>query len=512
MMNELTKSPRPTSVILLLAVLATGTFGLPLGAAQSNQSGSNCTSIASNFNGTAIQPGNYVWFNAHIKLNSPAADGLVIYFTNQEITSPGVPGRVLYVPDGQIDFSGSASTATTVYSYSGGTGSTPDYWITTVPVSQGGTIFISGLMHLVTQAAGTNYNNVVWSGCFSSNGVGAGSNCAFELQWQWGAAVYTSAPQTSSPTATGFYTPTPPTPASTTGTQANGSTSPPWVDYNSLGVTSTQSDGLQPGTPTAIEHDVVGGARGGGGANYTGSWSGTAQLSTTCYAGGSRTPPPPPPSCSSSSTMATLTINTVATNGTTISGYEQDIYDCMGNPYASSYSPASVSMYTGTTYTVVADLYSGPCSFAYWVIPSSFSGSFNFDGANGPSFTYINVTLTASSTITAVYYCGETTAPMAASVLVQAQDQDGNPIYGYYIQFFDSTGTNELNDAYSPGFFGQQPATTGTFVLTVGATYQIGADSCGSCQFVSWQDGSTGSFAYTATPDLTVLTATYACT
>src|ERR1700752_3088033 len=100
-MDNLSKGLRPTSAILLLAILSIGTFGLPFAAAQASATGANCSSITSNFNGTAIQPGNYVWFNAHIKLNSPTADGLIIYFTNQEITSPGVPGGVLYVPDGQ---------------------------------------------------------------------------------------------------------------------------------------------------------------------------------------------------------------------------------------------------------------------------------------------------------------------------------------------------------------------------------------------------------------------------
>jgi len=464
--------------------------------AATAQTGANCTSITSNFNGTAIAPGNYVWFNAHIKLNSPTADGLIIYFTNQEITSPGVPGGVLYVPDGQIDFSSSANTASTVYSSGGGTGSTPDYWTTTVPVSQGGDIFVSSLMYLVTAPEGTSYNNVVWSGCFSSNGVGSGSNCAFELQWQWSAAVYTSAPQSSTPTATGFYTPSPPTPASTTGTQADGSTSPPWVDYNSLGVTATDTAGLHAGTPTAIERNVVGGARGGGGANYTGSWSGTAQISTACY-GGSSTPPPPPPSCSSTTT-ATLTINTVATNGTALNGFEMDVSDCMGNPYASAFSPGSMILYTGSTYTVVADLHTGSCSFAYWQVPSSFAGTYNFDGAAGPSFTNINVILTGDASLTAVYYCGESVS--FSSAQITAVDSSGNPINGFYLQLFDNSG-NEINDAFSPGFF----------QLTAGQSYSIAASSWGSCQFTMWSDGSTGNLAITATSSLQTFTAEYAC-
>jgi len=450
-------APRPYAIGMLIPLIFMTVAGaMPAMAAASCSSG--YTSISSNFNGTSIQGGNWIWFNAHIDLKSPSSDGLTLYFTQQTESSSRF---TLNIPDGEIVFSSSVSTATTTYFSSGGPSGGP-YWLTTVPVGTTGDIFISGLAYQVPSGGFPGgINPTVWSGCFSESG---GSTCAYSLQWQWSAAVYTTVP-----------------------TNPDGT-----PDYNSFGVAPTDSAGVHAGTPTAIEQYVIGGARGGGGANYTGSWSGTAAVSTACYTGG-----PPPPQCTSS-TMTTLSVNSVATNGTVIAGFEMDISDCQGNPYAGAFTPATVNLYAGVRYTLVADLYSGPCSFAYWQ-------------DSGSSLTTRNVTISSSTTLTAVYYCGESVSAKP-SVFVQTVNQAGSPIYGYYIQFFDGTGTNELNDAYSPGFFGQQPQTTGPFALTLGATYQIEANGWGSCKFTSWQDGSTGNFAYTAAAGLTTLTATYACT
>ncbi|HEV2390694.1 MAG TPA: hypothetical protein VGS04_08225, partial [Nitrososphaerales archaeon] len=313
MSTQTLKLPAVGAVMSLLVMALAATI-----PAASAQTGPGCTSITSDFNGTSIAEGNWIWFNAHIDLKSPASDGLTVYFTQQTITFSW--GSVA-VPDGEIVYSSSVSSASTTY-YAGGTGPNPpadgsDYWYTLVPVSQGGDIFISGLAYKVTQPAGTNYNPVAWSGCFSVSGS---TSCAFSLQWQWGAAVYTT-----------FASPAPGT--------------------NNLGVTSTQANGLQSGTPTNYEQYVIGGARGGGGANYTGSWSGTASVSTTCYCSNnscSTTPPPPPPTCSSSSS-ATLTVNSVTLSGAPLGGMEMDVSDCMGNPYASTFTSGGITLGTGAT-------------------------------------------------------------------------------------------------------------------------------------------------------------------
>ena len=104
-------------------------------------------------------------------------------------------------------------------------------------------IFLSGLAFMVP-ASGLSggINPVVWTGTFSSNTPGV------SVHWKWGAAVYTS-----------FST-----------------------DYNSLAVKAAHTNTCafnnsdHAGTPENFKSSVVGGARGGGGSNFTGSWSGTA--------------------------------------------------------------------------------------------------------------------------------------------------------------------------------------------------------------------------------------------
>ena len=80
-------------------------------------------------------------------------------------------------------------------------------------------------------------NPVVWSGSYSSDTAG------LTVQWQWGAAVYTD-----------FSS-----------------------DYNDLGVQVIDGS-RQSGTPNNYTEYVIGGARGGGGSNYTGSNSARRNL------------------------------------------------------------------------------------------------------------------------------------------------------------------------------------------------------------------------------------------
>jgi hypothetical protein len=113
---------------------------------------------------------------------------------------------------------------------------------------------------------------VTWQGTFGSNPPG------LSVQWQWAAAVYTK-----------FST-----------------------DYNSLGVkpvddnqASAYKNSDHAGTPENFKAYVTGGATGGGGANYTGSYSGTA----SCTAG----VPPQISSCKPTSSLTTLVQGTKVT-------------------------------------------------------------------------------------------------------------------------------------------------------------------------------------------------------
>jgi hypothetical protein len=110
---------------------------------------------------------------------------------------------------------------------------------------------------------------VTWSGVFTSDTPGV------TLQWQWAAAVYTS-----------FNS-----------------------DYNALGVkpvddnhASQYQNGDHAGTPENYKAFVTAGARGNGGANYTGGYSGTLSV-TPC----APTPTPTPTRTPTNTRTATPT-------------------------------------------------------------------------------------------------------------------------------------------------------------------------------------------------------------
>jgi hypothetical protein len=149
------------------------------------------------------------------------------------------------VPDAKVTFDPAVTTATTTYDAATNT------WKTVLPPGGAGNTFLSGLTFPVP-AAGLpgGINPVVWSGDFSIDTAGVSVN------WLWAAAVYTN-----------FST-----------------------DYSALDVKPVDDSHLSAyqnsdhaGTPEAYKAFVTGGARGGGGSNYTGSLSATASVApSTC--------------------------------------------------------------------------------------------------------------------------------------------------------------------------------------------------------------------------------------
>jgi len=212
-------------------------------SAGGSSGGSGCASCVvsdpsiniSNFNGTPIEEGDYVWFNAHIKLSKiPASSD--VPFTISLISSSvdfSANGSAfdLPVPDATITFSNTATTASTTWDASTG-------WNTTIPYSQvsNDEIFLTGFA-LPVPAGGLpgGINPVTWTSTFNTS-IPTGVS----LQWQWSAAVYNN-----------FH-----------------------ADYNNANVTVLHSN-YHSGSPLAYKNYVTGGARGGGGSNFTGSWSST---------------------------------------------------------------------------------------------------------------------------------------------------------------------------------------------------------------------------------------------
>jgi hypothetical protein len=193
------------------------------------------TSISTNFNGTAIGAGNYIWFNSVMKPSGLGSGPVTFRFTNQTITGSTFN---VSLPDAQVTFDPSATTATTTF--------TGGMWVTRVPSSGlAGNTFLSGWGYLVTTNIPGGVKNVTWSGTIIP------SSSTATMQWQWAAAVYTSFD--SDPNALGVKP----------------------VDDTKA---SSYKNSDHAGTPENYKTRVVGGSTGGGASNYTGSYSGTRSV------------------------------------------------------------------------------------------------------------------------------------------------------------------------------------------------------------------------------------------
>jgi len=240
--------------------------------------------ISSNFNGTPIAGGNHIWFNSVFSLPgfdpSHLTSPLTINFTGVTITfSANSTNYTINAPDVSITYDPSNPPPTTAF-----TPGSPGLWTTVLPITHlSGNNFLDAVEFQVP-AGGLpgGIHPVTWSGTFTSLMTG------LNVHWQWGAAVYD----------TTFST-----------------------NYNALGVkpvddnkASTYKNSDHAGTPENFKTHVRGGATGGGGSNYTGSYSGTGSCDTSI--------PPAIASCLPTSSLGVLvqgsTVTTYVPNGSWI--------------------------------------------------------------------------------------------------------------------------------------------------------------------------------------------------
>jgi hypothetical protein len=204
---------------------------------------------SSNFNGTPVPAGSFIWFSANFTAHGVPSSGVTLDFTSGNISfKAGGTSYNLAVPNAKITFSPSASCTSTTFD------SVTNTWMTTVPVSGDDEIFLTGLAWPVPSGGlPGGANPVNFSGTYSAETSAPG----LSIQMKWGAAAYSS-----------FTT-----------------------DYNALQVKAGHqtacglNNGDHAGTPEGVnssntpwKHFVIGGARGGGGSNFTGSWSGTLSI------------------------------------------------------------------------------------------------------------------------------------------------------------------------------------------------------------------------------------------
>jgi hypothetical protein len=193
------------------------------------------TSARTNFNAAPISANNYIWFTSVLHPSGLGPNPVTIHFTQQTISSANF---TLPVPDATVIFDPATITATTVFN--GG------MWETHVPSTGfAGNTFFSALGYQVPANLPGGIKNVTWSGMITSDTPGVNIN------WKWAAAVYSS-----------FN-----------------------ADYDLLGIkpvddnnASQYKNSDHAGTPENYKSFVIQGATGGGGANYTGGYSGSATV------------------------------------------------------------------------------------------------------------------------------------------------------------------------------------------------------------------------------------------
>jgi hypothetical protein len=203
------------------------------------------SSIGSNFNGTPIRKNNFIWFSSVFKVHglpNSLANPVTIHVTGGTITftAAGTP-YTIPVPDGTVVISPSASTATITFDVGTGT------WQTTAPPNLSGNAFLTGVTFQAPVDLPGGIDLVTWGADFSASAAGVSIN------WQWAAAVYTTF--SANETVLGVKP----------------------VDDNQASIYQNSDHA---GTPENFKGFVTGGARGGGGSNFTGSYSGTGGV--TC--------------------------------------------------------------------------------------------------------------------------------------------------------------------------------------------------------------------------------------
>ena len=210
-----------------------------------NTAGSNCIITVTPSMPCVIPPSGTAIPGAPVSWNSFKAPAGSVVWTHAHISGPGnvqtntittvnftgvslVVNTTTYaLPNGTIVFNPAISTPTTVVNADGS-------WTTTVNPNQSGDIFFVG-QAIPVDSNLENGGKSTFS--FTTNS----SDSALTFSWQWSAAVYTC-----------------------------------WPGNAAANIEPVHAS-LQAGAPqnTAVQKCLIQGPRGGGGSNFTGSWSGT---------------------------------------------------------------------------------------------------------------------------------------------------------------------------------------------------------------------------------------------
>jgi RHS repeat-associated protein len=195
---------------------------------------------SSNFNGTAISAGRTIWFTSIFKITGVGNQLTHVHMRAGHITfSANGTNYDVPTPDGHITIDPARTTAVTTFD------SSTQSWTTSLPTTWSGNAYLTGLAWTVPVNLPGGINPVAWSASFDADRSG------LAVKWAWSAAIYT-----------------------TFGTSYNTLNVKP-VDDNAI---SAYHNSDHAGTPEAFKTNVIGGARDGGGSNYTGGLSGTLDV------------------------------------------------------------------------------------------------------------------------------------------------------------------------------------------------------------------------------------------
>src|SRR6266436_3058729 len=126
------------------------------------------SSIASNFNGTAMAGTSFIWFTSHFKIGGATdpAVGTKLFVAGGKITFVANSlNYILNVPDAEITFGANGSAGS--YTYSLGK------WLISAPRDFGGDIFMGGLAFDVPSGGLPGGENpVTWSANFGTSSSG----------------------------------------------------------------------------------------------------------------------------------------------------------------------------------------------------------------------------------------------------------------------------------------------------------------------------------------------------
>ena len=202
------------------------------------------SSQSTSFNSTSISSGRYIWFSVRITLSGVNSSVTTnIYLTDATATFTSGSTYTVNVPDGIISITPTGTCSSTTFSQ--------NTWQTSIPASliSSNTIFAQAVAMPVTTSLPGSITPVTYQARFYVDQPGVA------VQWQWGAAVYTT-------NMTGY---------STLGVKS--------ATSSNSDCTYTNSDAA--GTPETKKASLTRGATGNGSSQYTGSQTSLANATTS---------------------------------------------------------------------------------------------------------------------------------------------------------------------------------------------------------------------------------------